>query len=780
MGPNDNLPLALDSFLGREAEASLVRRALAEDRLVTLTGPAGAGKSRLALEVARGLRELFPDGVWLVALEVLEDPRRVAQPVATAVGIREELGRPLLDTLAAALATRRILLVLDNCEHLREACAALVRSILERGPSPRVLATSREPLRVPGERVLRLPPLPIPSPGTPAEELVRSPSVALFLDRARRRSPWFEARSEGLETGPAEPAWPGFGPEEVETVAAICRVLEGLPLAIELAAAQTATLPLGALLEHLEAGLDVLRGAPGAARHASLRASLEASYARLGPTERRVFLRLASFAGTFSLEAARAVCGSRGVSPRAVVPAVLGLVEASLVVGPLDPREARYRLLAPVQRFTRDRASECGEALPTDRAHLRFLARWAEEVAAGLEGLEQRAWLERLRVEEDNLRAALDRAEGLAGAAGTGLRLAASLGRFWVMAGRWSEGQERIERLLARVRGGRARGPALLWAAALALLRGRFEEASELASQCLVACRHRPQLAEEARAVRAVALANLGRPQAEQEAARAVEALRALGRARALGEEAARRGTGALGRALMGAGVVARLGGNSRGAVELLREGAAALRSAGDLYFLAHTLSNLGLALAELGAHAQAEALLQEALALRRRLGDRQGVGWSLKDLGDVAVARGQLHAARARYLESLAALGAVGDRETQAAVAESLERIEEARRGGRRPQPRHRAEGPAAGLTPREWEVVELLARGATNREIGEALFITEGTAALHVQHILAKLGFGSRAQVAAWAVLHGLARPPSDEIPPLGSGPGAAGARP
>jgi len=720
-----------------------IKAALAEHRLITLTGVGGCGKSRLALEVAADLLDRFADGVWLVELEGLTDPPLVPQAVAAVLGVHEEPGQPLLETIAAALTGRRMLLVLDNCEHLAQACAELAQTLLHRVPELHLLTTAREPLRVPGEVVRAVPPLAVPSPEHVADltDLARVEAIALFLDRARARQADFD-----------------LTPDNASSVADICRCLDGLPLAIELAAARLGALPVETLAAHLDSSIEVLRsGWRVPPRHASLRAALDWSYERLSPAEQCLVARLSVFAGSFSLDSVQAVCSGQDLDRTVVLGLLPALVEKSLVVGPVQKSPVRYRLLEPVRQYAQEVLAARHETSLLQRAHLRFFTAWAEEAAPSLAGPEQREWIERVRQDEENLRVALRRASADPNSALLGLRLASGIARFWLVTCQWSEGRQWLDQLLAVTPPESAARPrALLWASALALLQGDFAAVRELAQQCIALASAAGDLAVagEVGAILAIALANQG----DARAGPTIET--ALERLRRQGEPAA------LGRALMGAGIVARLRGEPVRAVAAHRESAALLQAAGDRYFLAHTISNLGLALIQLDKYAEAEALFEEALSLRRKLGDRQGIAWSLKDLGDVARACGRGAIARARYLESLALLRAFGDRGTTAAVHAALQELAVDRRRGAAATDRSAQRGArtAGLLTPREREVIGLLARGYSNRRIAEALVITEGTAALHVQHILAKLGCSSRAEAAAWAVAHGLAAAPPD----------------
>src|SRR5579875_2147363 len=400
-----NLPIELSRFIGREREIADVRRLLAGvasgPRLLTLTGVGGSGKTRLARRVAITLASSFPDGVWLVELAALTEPGLVARALAATLGVREQAGPegqpPLAQTLAVALAPKQLLLVLDNCEHLAGACADLVETLLQSCPDLRILATSREPLRVPGEVTWPVPPLALPPTDRPLplEDLAQVESVALFVDRARARRPSFTLT---LANAPA--------------IIAICRHLEGLPLALELAAAQIGALPPEQLAARLEdppwAPLHLLTGGRRTVpRHETLRATLDWSHALLTDIERTVFRRLAVFSGGFPLEAAEFVCSAEGISPADVCGVLTSLVDKSLLIALTQDSIARFRLLEPVRQYAWEQLRRSGEEVAVRRRHAQAFLALAEAAAPHLRSGGRGPWLARLEAEHDNLRAAL-------------------------------------------------------------------------------------------------------------------------------------------------------------------------------------------------------------------------------------------------------------------------------------------------------------------------------------------------------------------------------------
>jgi predicted ATPase/transcriptional regulator with XRE-family HTH domain len=364
-----NLPVQLTSLIGREREQREVRALLGAARLVTLTGAGGAGKTRLALAVAEAMLSEYPEGIWLVELAPLADPALVVQAVAQVLGLREEPGRPLLGTLLASLKERRLLLVLDNCEHLVMACASLSEGLLRACADLRILATSREALAVPGETTYRVPSLAVPDPEHPPglKDLAGYAAVRLFVARAQSRRPDFR-----------------LGAQNARAVAAICARLDGMPLAIELAAARVGSLPVEAIAARLADRFRLLTGGPRTAvsRQQTLRATLDWSCDLLAEGERRLLARLSVFAGGCTLEAAEAICSGSGVEERDVLDLLARLVDRSLVL--LEEAEpegewGRYRLLETVRRYGRERLEAQEDAVAVRRRHAAHYLALAEE-----------------------------------------------------------------------------------------------------------------------------------------------------------------------------------------------------------------------------------------------------------------------------------------------------------------------------------------------------------------------------------------------------------------
>ena len=430
-----NLPAQLTSFVGREREMPEIASLLDATRLLTLTGAGGSGKTRLGLEVAGRLTEDFRDGVWLADLARLADPNLVPQAIAAALGVRDEGLRPLLDQLSDYCQPREMLLLLDNCEHLIDACAAVAHRLLSAAPDLKILATSREPMGIGGEITFVVPTLAVPDPGSlpPLDALMRFDAIRLFTERARIARPDF-ALTEANGAAVAE----------------ICRRLDGMPLAIELAASRVRLLPVEEIRARLADRFELLTGGSRIAlpRHQTLRATIEWSYALLTEPERGLLRRLAVFAGGWTLQAAEVVCG---VHDDAAQPHVLDLMarlaDKSLVIPEWRGRAGRYGMLETLRQFALEQLEQCGEAADTRRRHAAYFVALAEEAEEALMGSEQRAWQARLDDEHNNIQVAFDwlaSAEARSVQARpeeAALRMAGALWRYWEVRGHVAEGR---------------------------------------------------------------------------------------------------------------------------------------------------------------------------------------------------------------------------------------------------------------------------------------------------------------------------------------------------
>lgn len=434
-----NLPLQLSSFIGREQELAEVRRLLASSRLVTLTGAGGTGKTRLALQVGAEVSADFADGVWFVELAPLFDPALVPRAVASALEVREVGDRPLLDLLLNYLGSRRLLLLLDNCEHLVEATAQLADTLLRRCPQLQILATSRERLNIAGELVWVVPTLSLPDRQRPVQVdgFMQYDAIRLFVERAVAAAPGLLLTAE----------------TELAGIAQLCARLDGLPLAIELAAARMRAMTIEQIAARLEPRFNLLTGGSRAAspRHQTLQATIEWSYNLLPAKERRLFQRLSVFAGGWTLEAAEVVCSGNGLDEDEVADLLTHLVHASLVVVAVPSGDGRYRMLELIRQYADEKLAKGDEAAWVRDRHLAFFGQLAETAEPRLSSGEQLVWLERLAAETDNVRAALAWSlENHSGDVEAGVRLATGLVEFWVMAVYLREGHRWLELALTK------------------------------------------------------------------------------------------------------------------------------------------------------------------------------------------------------------------------------------------------------------------------------------------------------------------------------------------
>lgn len=469
-----NLPAPRTSFVGREHEMVEIKRHLAMTRLLTLTGAGGSGKTRLALEVARELVGAYPDGVWLAELASLSDGEFVAQSVAEAVGVPGQPGRPLTETLVDALRAKKMLLVLDNCEHLVDGVGDLVALLLDSCPRLRILATSRQALGAVGEVTWTVTLLSVPDlrSAPTVADLEGYEAIRLFLDRALQRNPAFTLRAENAQA-----------------VAQICVHLEGLPLAIELAAARIRMLTSKALFDRLSDRLKLLSGGPReySERQRTLRNTIEWSYELLEESEKALFKRLSVFSGGATLEAIERVCDAHGILSVDVLDGASSLLDKSLLRQEESTGgELRLVMLETVREYARERLEDSGEAEEIKRAHAQYFLSLAEEAYPNLNGPDQLAWLERLEAEHDNMRAALswalERNE-----AEVALRLGGALWLFWSVRDYYSEGRRWLEEALAMDGRGspEVRAMALAGVGWLAVTQGDVDRAQEACEEGL-------------------------------------------------------------------------------------------------------------------------------------------------------------------------------------------------------------------------------------------------------------------------------------------------------
>lgn len=645
--PN-NLPHLLSSFVGRAEDQAAVRGLLDRARLVTLSGPGGCGKTRLAMEVATDLVRDFSDGVWLVQLAAISDPALLTQAIADVLGVREEASKTLAQSLAQFLAERELLLVMDNCEHLVDDCAGLSRWMLERAPKLRILATSREPFHVQGEAIWAVRPLAIPSigPSPDPAEVSSFESVRLFLERAADAG-------AGLVLTSAN----------VKQVVSICRSLDGIPLAIELAAARLNAMSLADLAAGMAQRFSLLRslGREAAPHHQTLMAAIDWSYDLLLEEEQRFFRKLSVFSGGWTSEAAPAVCGENG-SGGQFSELLTRLVEKSLVVLSGEGDRGRYRMLESIGAYAADKLEESGEAEMARNDHCQWFLSLAESAEEELRMANQAEWLARLEEELDNFRAAMRYAEGAAQEAG--LRIATALGRFWSLRAHLTEGRGWIESFLARDGGFAAslRARAAFSAAMLAANQGDFSSTARLAEQGW-------ELFQELGDTLGAANATVMLARAAWSAGdldRAVDLL--LGAQKTYKEIGDRQRQSTV---LNNLGLVETQRGRLDEARRLLEECLALKRELQDELGVAGTLHNLGSLGQREGDFERAEGLQLESLAIGRRLGNKRSIATALAGLGRARAAKGERDAARDNYAEALRLANEAGD---LALAAECLE----------------------------------------------------------------------------------------------------------
>jgi non-specific serine/threonine protein kinase len=759
--PPNNLPSELSSFVGRERELAEVERLLEEVRLLTLTGSGGCGKTRLALAAGERV-EGFGDGVWLVELASLADPSLVPQAVASTLGVREQPGRLPTETLSDYLGSRNVLLVLDNCEHLVEACAELAEALLHSCPGLRVLATSREALGITGEVAWLVPSLPLPDLRRlpDIESLPQYESARLFLERAAAVKPAFALTERNASA-----------------VAQVCYRLDGIPLAIELAAAKAKVLSVEQIADRLDDSFGLLStgGRTAMPRHRTLHATMDWSHELLPDEERALFRRLSVFAGGFSLEAAESVCAGEELERDEVLELLSHLVDKSLVVAREQDGEARYRLLETVRQYAREKLSESGEAERFRERHAGYYLALAEEAEPELKGERQVAWLERLERERDNLRTAMAWLLGR-GELEEAARLGWALWLFWGIRAHFAEGRRWMEQALSangNSMPASARAKALYVAGMMANYQGDHRSAEPLVEESLELFRELEDKPGTAYALSNAGFAASGQGHHQRAITLNEESVH-------LFLEAEEKWGAAIQFCFLA--VAWRDRGDHGRARRLAERGLALSREVGERQTLCAALYTLAtLAQAE-GDHERARDLFAEGLVLSAELGNEADVAHSLEGLASVAEAEGRivraarLWGAEEALLEKMeaAVYTYVPDRSVhRSRVAAARSQLDEeafqaAWAEGRAMKPEQvieyaldlstTPETYPAGLSAREVEVMRLVARGMTNAEVAGRLFISSRTVSWHLGSIYRKLGFNSRTEATRFAVEHGL----------------------
>jgi non-specific serine/threonine protein kinase len=765
--PPHNLPSELSSFVGREEELTEVKRLLENKRLLTLTGSGGCGKTRLALAAARRAVRRFEDGVWMVELASLAEPSLVPQAVAFTLGVRERPGSSLTEALSDYLRTRKLLLLLDNCEHLIDACAELAGALLHSCPGLRVIATSREALGITGEIAWPVPSLSLPDLRRlpDIESLSRYESARLFVERATTVKPNFTLTEQNA------PA-----------VAHVCYRLDGIPLAIELAAARTKVLSVEEISARLGDSFRLLAAGSRTAlpRQRTLHATMDWSHVLLGQKERVVFRRLSVFAGGFTLEAAESICAGEQLQRDEVLELLSQLVDKSLVVAQERDGAARYHMLETIRQYGRERLEEAGEAAQVREQHAGYYLAVAEEAEPELKGDRQVTWLERLETEHGDLRVAmawlLERGEPEEAA-----RLGWALWLFWGIRTHLAEGRRSMERALS-ARGSvgmtaSARARALFVAGMMANYQGDHLSAEPLVQESLGLFKELGDKVGTAYALSNAGYVALGQGRYGQAIAVIEEAAdlfleegekwgaaielgflavawrnrgdhkrakrlaeRALAISREIGERQASTS------ALYTLAILARTEGKDEHARNLFEEGLRLSAELGNEADVAHCLEGLASMYGAEGKIVRAARLWGAEEALLEKLEDAV-----YTYLPDRALHRSQVAAARSQVDEAAWTAAWIEGRAMSLEQAVSYALEQEPASDPAAPEPH------LAGLSAREVDVLRLVATGLTNAEVADRLFLSSRTVDWHMGSIYRKLEIHSRAEATRFAAEHG-----------------------
>jgi predicted ATPase/DNA-binding CsgD family transcriptional regulator len=751
-----NLPAEATSFVGRRRELAEIRKKLAVARLVSLVGPGGVGKTRLAVRAATDLGRGFPGGAWWVELAEIREPALVGNAVMTALDLRDQAVTEPLALLLSYLRDKQLLLVVDNCEHLLVVAAGVLTEIMKAAPGVRVIATSREPLSVPGEHVVPVPPLDLPSahPTMPLIQLGHNEAVKLFVERAAAASGSFELTAANQAA-----------------VVELCRRLDGLPLAIELAAVRTRVLTARQILDRLTDRFGLLTGGGRAAlpRHQTLRTTIDWSHDLLTAGEQVLLRRLCVFAGRFTLEDVEAICTSEDVPAAQALDVLSSLVDKSLVLKEDAKDIAWYRLHETMREYAGLKVRQAGEQ---EAVELRCAEYYRERCARSAAGVRYRLveWLDWMDLEIDNVRAVLQRCVANQDSR-RGLDLASLMGWYWITRAT-SEGIRWLDELLAS--GGS--DPHLhalthFMRGFLAILQSDPKAATPALERAVAAAQEAGQVSLEAQSLSMASVAQhmAGDPASAKSLLDAAQAITAnlshfpatiaLLQARALD-------------------------GLFEGDLDAVRsassEGTRAAREIGDLYSLEMMLMNLGCAALISGDLDESRSRFTEALQIARQIDDRVAQYCLLDALGCHAAGSGQprvaaqllgaaetvrtgVGASVLPYLDPLVARAKESTRAALGAPTFQTE-FEAGKRLARGDAiglalgepvsvtPAPSPETTASPLTKREAEVAQLVADGLSNKQIGARLLISEHTVDSHIRSILNRLGFNSRAQIAAW----------------------------
>ena len=761
-GRRPHLPAAVTSFVGREQATAELRGLVRANRLVTVTGPPGIGKTRLALQVASGLEPEFQDGVVLVELAPIAERALVEKAVASALTIQERRGQLLSESIARRVGSRAVLLVMDNCEHVVEVCATLLATLLTGCPRLHILATSRQSLRIGGETTYSLSPLELPNQSDDLPRIVARDAVRLLVERARSVLPTFEVTRANARH-----------------VVDICWRLDGIPLAIELAAVWVRALGIDEIALRLQDRLGVLTSGHRAAaqRHQTLRRAIEWSYELLSEPERQLLGRLGAFAGGWTLEAVDAIAAGDDVAPTTedgVIVVLASLIDKSLVISEHHPFGVRYRMLETLRQYAAEQLASSADEHSVRERHRLWCVRLAERGEREIWRRDQLNWVQVLAREQDNMRAALRWSMRDGVDPEPGLRIAAALGRYWDTRGDLREGIGWLRQLLS-LPTVRPRTPS--WGRAMTALgyltavQGDSDAAVRVLDEALSYWRE----VGEPRAL-AVALffrgMVVGWPTGDLGSMPFFEQSLELSRLRGP------YWTTCFSLAALGEG--ARVIGDRARATALLEEALALAQVEGERHVSFFILNSLALQALSDGHASRARTLGLQALPAAFELGNRQGAIMALDLLGSVAAASGELRraarlfgaadasraligdfayaTARANRAHWIAVTRArLGDAEfaQQSAAGRTLS-LDEAVHEAQRPE--SKAEAPVtvgpAGLSAREVQVLQLLTEGHSNREIAEHLVISDATVKRHLENLYAKLGVSSRTAAAAAAL--------------------------
>jgi predicted ATPase/DNA-binding SARP family transcriptional activator/Tfp pilus assembly protein PilF len=621
----NNLPLQLSTFIGREKELIEITNLVVNNRLVTLTGAGGIGKTRLSIQVGFALLNDFPNGTWLVELAPLSDPTLVPQAIVTTLGLIEQAGRPPLMILTDFLQDKHALLILDNCEHLIQACAQLAETLLSACPDLHVLATSREALSIAGEAIYLVPSLTTPDTShTDVDTLLQYEAVQLFVERAQSAK-----RDFSLDQ------------ENAYAIAQICYQLDGIPLALELAAARVKLLRVEEIAARLHDRFRFLTGGARTAlpRHQTLQAMIDWSYDLLSESERALLRRLSVFAGGWSLEGAESVCAGKGIAVHEILDLLTQLLNKSLILAERQQgEETRYRMLETVRQYARGKLWEAGEGEIMRQRHLAYFVDLAERAEPNLRAFDMVIWLDRLEAELDNTRTALGWA--IESDVEAELRLTSTILWFWHIRGHKNEGIDWLERGLAI-------------------------EAAERSDQPL-----KPDRALiRGRALSAAGFLRLMLEETDKGAVLSEESL-------TLFRELGMMGKRDTAYALWNLSAVADQQRDSLREKALLEECLALFRETGDKFGIAQCIDGLGFCAFEEGNHEQARTLLEEHLALRQEIGDKDGIALAFLALGHLALEQGNYKQARTQYEAGLSLFREVGNRSAMSIALSSLGRV--------------------------------------------------------------------------------------------------------